>query len=179
MLELAMHILDIVENSVRAGAEVVSIRIKENKKEDAFIIEILDNGSGMDSEMMNKAINPFTTTKAGKKVGLGLPLLSEAAKKTGGGMTVDSSPGEGTLVTATFGLSHIDRQPLGDMVETMVTLIIGSPDVEFELVYNRNGEEVSWDTGDLYDQFDHIQRSSPDVMKYIRTKLDFINDSVF
>ena len=174
MLELAMHVLDIVENSVRAGADEVVVRVEEDEPENHFEIQIIDNGRGMSHTMSEKALDPFTTTKKGKRVGLGLSLLREAAERCNGSMTVESRLGEGTLVTAAFERNHIDRQPLGDMTETMMMLIIGNPDVDFQLVYRRDGSEWSWDTGMIRERYGALFRSHPEVQAFIREGLHFI-----
>ena len=169
MLELAMHILDIVENSVNAGADEAIIRIEEDTEKDQLRIEIEDNGRGMSPVMSGRVVNPFSTTKKGKRVGLGLSLFQEAAEKSGGGMTIESGLGKGTVVRATFGLTHIDRQPLGDVVETMVTLIVGNPGVEFQLVCVKDGKSQAWDTGKIWDRFGAVPRSHPQVLEFIRS----------
>ena len=178
MLELSMHILDIVENSVAAGAKNVSISIGEYSDRDAFIVEIKDDGQGMDKEMLKKALDPFVTTKQGKKVGLGLSMLAEAARKAGGQMRVISHAGEGTSIRATFGLTHVDRQPLGNIVETMITLIIGCHDVEFSYTHFKDGEEFNWNTGRIRDVFGDVIRSQPDVVDFIQNELavDYVHD---
>lgn len=171
MLEISMHILDIVENSVAAGAKDVSISIGEYSDRDAFVVEIKDDGQGMDKEMLKKALDPFVTTKQGKKVGLGLSMLAEAARKAGGEIQVVSHAGKGTSVRATFGLTHVDRQPLGNMVETMTTLIIGCPDVEFSYTHLKDREEFTWNTGRIRDVFGDVIRSQPDVVDFIQKEL--------
>ena len=168
-----MHILDIVENSVNAGATEVTVSIEENQKLDRLNIEITDNGKGMDDAMVEKALDPFVTTKEGKKVGLGLSMLSEAARKAGGEMTMDSRPGKGTIVRATFGLTHLDRQPLGDMTETMITLIIGNPDVEFRYSYKTERSALTWSTERIREVFGDVFRSHPDVIDFIREEFIF------
>lgn len=174
MLELAMHILDIVENSINAGADVVLIELEVETKKDYFSIEIQDNGSGMDDEMLKKALDPFVTTKPGKRVGLGLSLLREAARKSGGDMSVDSQPGVGTAVHATFGFTHVDRQPLGNLPETMLTLIIGNVDVAFGLTLNMDGRTTTWNTGMIHEKFGGRNRTEPEVMAYIREQIEFV-----
>lgn len=174
MQELSMHILDIAENSINAGADEIIIRIREGNAPDRFDIEIEDNGKGMSPTFLSNALDPFTTTKKGKRVGLGLSLLREAARATGGDMKVDSKLGKGTVVRARFGLSHIDRQPLGDLTETLVMLIIGSPDVAFQVVYAKDGLETKWDTGEIEERFGDVFRSHPDVLDYIRDALRFV-----
>ena len=146
MEDLSLHILDIVENSIRAGAKEVEIRIEENVAKDCLEIEISDDGTGMDQATIEKALDPFFTTKTVRKVGLGLSLFREAARAAGGDMTVQSKPGKGTSVRATFQHSHVDRQPLGDLVKTLEILIIANPDVRFRYYHRENGEEHRFDS---------------------------------
>ncbi len=134
-----MHVLDVVENSVMAGASKIRISINEDTEKDLLSIEIEDNGSGMDEETVKKVLDPFYTTRTTRRVGLGLPLLAQAARETGGDIEVNSEVGKGTEIRASFQHSHIDRKPLGDMEETLVTLIAGHPEIHF--VYeHRDGE---------------------------------------
>jgi len=140
MEDLSLHVLDIVENSIRAGAKDVEIRIDEGAKKDRLVIVIQDDGTGMDVSTMEKALDPFFTTKSVRKVGLGLSLFREAARAAGGDMVIQSEPGKGTWVKATFQHSHVDRQPLGDMVKTLEILIIANPDVRFRYYHRENGE---------------------------------------
>jgi signal transduction histidine kinase len=135
MEDLSLHILDVVENGVRANATEIHVEITENEEQQELTLVIEDNGKGMSEEMLNQASDPFFTTKGGKKIGLGLSLLSQSAEETGGTVTVTSKEGEGTRVTAIFKTDHIDMRPLGDIPETMSTLIAGNPDVRFILDY--------------------------------------------
>lgn len=148
MEDLSLHILDIVENSIRAGAKEVEIRIEENVAKDCLEIEISDDGAGMDKTTIEKALDPFFTTKTVRKVGLGLSLFREAARAAGGDMTVQSEPGKGTRVKATFRHSHIDRQPLGDLAKTLETLIVANPEVRFRFYHGENGKELRFDSGE-------------------------------
>jgi signal transduction histidine kinase len=134
MEDLSLHILDIVENSLAAHASRVEIRIVESPEEDRVSLEIVDNGRGMDPETRRKALDPFFTTKSVRKVGLGLPLLAQAARESGGEFEVESKEGEGTRIKVSFQYSHPDRKPLGDVDETMKVLKASNPGVEF--VYN-------------------------------------------
>src|SRR5271169_1300249 len=131
MVELSLHILDIVENSTRAGAKRVYIDIIEDQRRYLLSIEIRDNGSGMSEDVLKKATDPFFTTKTVRNVGLGLPMLAQAAERTGGRLTMESNGEKGTRVVAEFKLSHIDRQPLGNIASTLVTLVAGNTDVDF------------------------------------------------
>ncbi len=151
MENLSLHILDIVENSLRAGAKTVEIQINEDLKRNFLEIEIRDDGRGMDASTVEKVTDPFFTTKSVRKVGLGLSLFESAARRTGGELSLFSKPGEGTTVKATFQHSHIDRQPLGDMVKTLTTLIISNPDVHFRYIHRENGDEYQVDSKQLMD----------------------------
>lgn len=172
MLELAAHILDIAENSVRAGAGLIQITIDENTETDSLCIEIIDDGQGMNREEIQKALDPFYTTKTVRRIGLGLPLLSAAAQRTGGNFHLESQEGRGTTVKATFGLSHVDRQPIGDMTNTMVILIAGNAHVDFLYKHRRNNHEFSLDTRDIRKEIDNIPINHPEILKYIREVLE-------
>ena len=131
MEDVSLHILDIVENALRAGAKNVIIRLAQSKREDRLVLEVTDDGEGMNEETMGRSVDPFFTTKSGKRVGLGLPFLAQAAEEAGGTLEVQSAPGKGTKVIATFGLSHIDRKPLGNIEETLRCLKATQPEVCF------------------------------------------------
>ncbi len=148
MEDISLHILDVAENALNAGASRIEIRIVEGSKEDLMKIEIKDNGCGMDEQMVSQVLDPFYTTKAGKRVGLGLPLLAQAAKEAGGNMKIQSHPNKGTMICATFQLSHPDLKPLGDMFETLATLTCAHPGVEFIFEHQRDGAVVSQWTND-------------------------------
>lgn len=128
MEDLALHILDIVQNSLEAGASTIEIELWENLSEDRLVIEVRDNGRGMDPETLAKATDPFFTTRSTRKVGLGLPLLAAAARAAGGTFAINSKPGQGSYITATFRHGHIDRAPLGDIETTLMALLAGQPD---------------------------------------------------
>lgn len=146
MDDLSLHLLDIAENCLTAGADRIDIRIVEDSDKDLMIIEIKDNGRGMDQEQRKAALDPFYTTKPNKRVGLGLPLLAQTAKEAAGGLEVETEPGKGTLVRATMQLSHPDRKPLGDMLETIAALLYAHPKVQFAFEHRRNGKSVCrWD----------------------------------
>ncbi len=172
MLELSMHIMDIVENSIRAEASEVHISIEEDRRKNLLVIEIRDNGRGMDEELVERSLDPFVTTKESGRVGLGLSMMAEAAKRSGGGIKIESHPGRGTDVRAEFGLTHIDRQPLGNIVETLVTLIIGCPDVEFYYRYHKEENDFFWSTKRIKKKFGGLSRSSPEVIEFVREELN-------
>ncbi len=146
MEDFSLHVLDVAENALAAGAGRIEIRIFEEPKEDIMRIEIKDNGCGMDERAVKLALDPFYTTKPNKRVGLGLPLLAQAAREAGGGIEIQTAPGEGTAINATFQLSHPDLKPLGDMLETMATLACAHPQVEFVFEHRKDDVVVCrWD----------------------------------
>jgi signal transduction histidine kinase len=147
--DISLHVLDIVENSIKAKATKVRIKIVEDTVRDVLSIRIEDNGQGMDREMLKHVFDPFFTTGHFKRVGLGLPLLKQSAEETGGTVTVKSVVGRGTRVTATFGYSHIDRRPLGDMQKTLAVLIAGNPGVHFVYEHEKDGLKYGLDTDQL------------------------------
>ena len=168
MLELALHILDIVENSVRAGATLVRILIREARSKDLFLMRITDNGAGMTPEEREKALDPFYTTKKVRRVGLGLPMLADAAQRTGGDMTLRSKPKTGTVVEATFGLTHIDRQPLGDLASTLIALIVGNPGSDFIYRHEVDGRTYLLDTRDIKKALEDVPLNHPEVTGFLR-----------
>ena len=131
MEDLSLHILDIVDNSLRAGAENIAIRLVENRDEHILILEIEDDGPGMDDETLRKAMNPFFTTKNGKKFGIGLSLLSQAAEAVEGTMSLEKRKERGIKITATFHIDHVDMKPLGDIDKMVRILKLTHPEVNF------------------------------------------------
>jgi hypothetical protein len=131
MKELSLNILDIVQNSIRAKADEISILIKEAPSEDLYRISITDNGTGIPEDILKNVTDPFVTTRTKRRMGMGLPLLKYHAELTGGGLMINSATGKGTIITADFSFSHIDRQPLGDMVGVLILLMAANPDLNF------------------------------------------------
>lgn len=132
MKEICENIIDIVNNSIRAEATNIKIEIHENQKSDTLTLAITDNGSGMDRVTLNRIADPFYTTKEGKKTGMGTSLLKYHAELTGGHFFITSDSGKGTKVIAEFGLTHMDRQPLGDITGTLLLFLTGHPDILFK-----------------------------------------------
>lgn len=168
MKELSLHILDVVQNSLGAKASLIEININENIKEDLLIIEIKDNGTGMSKEMSKKLIDPFFTTRTTRKVGLGIPLFAQAAKSCGGDFNVHSEKGKGTAIEASFVLSHIDRAPIGSMVDTMVSLVAMRPDVDFVYRHCVGDEEFILDTREIKKTLQEVPISNPMVLTWIK-----------
>lgn len=168
MLTLADHILDITENSVRAGAKLIEISIDEDSRKDLLAIEIKDNGHGMNPDVLKKVLDPFYTTKTVRRVGLGLPLLKDAAERSGGTFKLNSEENKGTTVTATFGLRHLDRQPLGAIINIIIILIISNSDVDFFYKHRHNDRRFEMDTREIRKEIDDVPINHPEIIKYIR-----------
>ncbi len=153
MDDLSLYVLDITMNSVRAGAKNIDIALAEEGEWLTF--SVTDDGCGMSAEQVAKLSDPFFTTRKTRKVGLGIPFLTMLAEMTGGGVEIHSVPeaespdSHGTVIKATFGRNHIDFIPLGDMVETVKTLIQGSPDINFTYTHKREGGEVRLSCAEL------------------------------
>lgn len=143
MQDLSLHILDILENSIAASASRIEIELEEDTGRDVLCLEIRDNGRGMDAETRKRALDPFFTTKTTRRVGLGLPLLAQAARESGGTLEIASQPGQGTRVRAVFQLSHPDRKPLGDIAETLRTILSGRPELDLQFRYKKDSEIVA------------------------------------
>ena len=168
MQDLSLHILDIVENSLAAGSRRVEIRIVEDLRADRMTIEIVDDGCGMDEEMVRRAMDPFFTTKTVRRVGLGLPLLAEACRMSNGQLCLQSCPGGGTTVKASFQRSHIDRKPLGNMGDTLITLIVGHPEVDLSYEHRKDGAYFSLDTREIKAELGNVPLNAPRIVTALR-----------
>lgn len=175
MKELSLNILDIAENSLKAGAELTEITLCEESER--LTLTIKDNGCGMPPEMVASVTDPFCTTRTTRKVGLGLPLLKMAAEQTGGNIEIVSrtkaqdAENHGTTVTAIFFKNHIDFTPIGDVVSTVVTLIQGHPDSDFLFVHRSGAGEVRLDTRELRQILEGVPLNSYEVIKWIEEYL--------
>lgn len=153
MKELSLNILDIAQNSIKAGADTISVILTETQ--DTLTICITDNGCGMKPDFLESVTNPFTTTRTTRKVGLGIPLFKLAAEQTDGSLTITSKHesdfpvDHGTVVTAVFRTQHMDFTPLGDIASTLTILIQGSPDIHWIYTHTTPWGDVSLDTQEL------------------------------
>ena len=175
MPEISLNILDVAQNSVTAGALLTEIAITIDTSADTMELVISDNGCGMTQEQADKVADPFYTTRTTRKVGLGIPFLKMAAEFTGGYCRLESQLGIGTKTTAVFGLTHIDRMPLGDIASTMTTLIGPKPDIDFILRYSVDGAEFVMDTRELRVVLDGVPFSEPEVLEFIT---GYINENI-
>ncbi len=175
MTEISLHILDIAENSVKAGAKNIGIDITEDINADVFKVVITDDGSGMDEEFLKDVTNPFKTTRTTRKVGMGLSLFKTAAEITGGSFDITSKLGEGTQVTAEFVHSSIDRQPLGDIASTITTLIGSDESIDYIYTHTYNGEKFEFDTAMVKEVMQGVSLNTPEVLNWID---EYINEGL-
>ncbi|MBM7622688.1 ATP-binding protein [Sporohalobacter salinus] len=171
MKELSLHILDLVQNSIKAGATEIKIKVIEDLVADQMKILIVDDGKGISDEFLEEVLDPFTTTRTTRKVGLGLPLFQAAAEQCSGGLNISSKEGEGTKVKATFQHSHIDRAPLGDIEETIATIIQGNPNLEIYYRHVINDEEFLFATSDFRKRLEEVPLDEPEVLSFIKEYL--------
>ena len=177
MKELSLNILDIAQNSIKANAAHVEIALEQ--RGDWLTITIADDGTGMSPEFAAEAANPFTTTRTTRKVGMGLPLFKLAAEQTGGTFSLTSHQAahegddHGTTVTATFNTAHVDCEPVGDITETILTLIQGNPDLSLTYLYTKDGDELRLSTDEMREILgDDVPLNSPDVLAWARSFLN-------
>lgn len=173
MRELALHVLDILQNAVEAGATQVSLTIDEDLAADRLTITIRDNGCGMDAVTAVRATDPFFTTRTTRQVGLGLPLLAAATERANGRLTIQSEPGMGTTITATFQLSHPDLQPLGDIANTLLVFLSADQktDLSYQHICRRTGDapptRFEFSTTDIRDALGDVAITHPVVREWL------------
>ncbi len=169
--ELALHILDLAENSMAAGASLVTIEVIEETRTDRLTIRVADDGRGIDPELVMRVADPFVTTRTTRRVGLGLPFLKQAAELCNGSLTIDSAQGAGTTVTATFQNSHIDRMPMGDLPGTILALVVGNPQVDFVFRHIIDNKAYEFDTRPIKKELGEVALSEPSVITYLKQLL--------
>jgi hypothetical protein len=169
--ELALHLLDIAENSVSANAGTITITVEEDSAADRLKMSVEDNGKGMDAEMVARVTDPFVTSRTTRKVGLGIPLLKAAAEACEGGLTIQSEVGKGTRVDIEFQLSHIDRMPLGNLASTILTLLVGSPEVHWIFEYTADGQTFLFDSEPIMETLAGVPLTDPAILGYLREML--------
>ena len=167
-----MHIMDILQNSTRAGAKDITLEVIEAKAKDQLILRFIDNGCGMDKETAERVVNPFFTTRTTRKVGLGLPLLKQNTERTGGSLTIDSEKGKGTTVTAIFGLTNIDTPPMGDLAGTVVLTASAYPDIHFIFHYQRDEIDYVFDTDEVNEALDGVSIQDPEIIAYLKEMVE-------
>ncbi|MDR0919822.1 MAG: HAMP domain-containing histidine kinase [Oscillospiraceae bacterium] len=166
--EIALTILDIAQNSVRAEAKLTEIEVVADTAADTLRVSIKDNGCGMTKEQLEKVTDPFFTTRTTRDIGLGVPFFKQGAEMTGGSFEITSEENVGTTTTAVYGLSHIDRMPLGDMVFTVHTLVTYNNDKDFIYTHRVDDKEFVLDTREFREIMGDVPLNEPEVSDYIK-----------
>ena len=172
MRELSLHLLDIAENSISAGAKSIKIIISEDTVADLLQMSISDNGRGMSSEMVREVIDPFTTTRTTRKVGLGIPLLKAAAEACNGSLEITSELGVGTQVEVQLSRNHIDRMPIGDLITTLLNLLVSNPQVHWIFEYRFDGISSVFDDEAVKQELGDLPMSEPGILACLRNMIE-------
>jgi anti-sigma regulatory factor (Ser/Thr protein kinase) len=175
MEELALHILDLLENALEAGARYIQVTVNEDAESDEISIEVQDDGHGMGAEALQKALDPFYTTRTTRRVGLGLSLLQATAVQCGGNLAVESRPGQGTRVEATMKLSHPDLPPLGDMGATIAAALSREEPVELVYHHRRGPKEFHFSSAWLQLHLGEVPLNCGPVLDWVQR---YINKGV-
>ncbi|MGZ2368680.1 ATP-binding protein [Ancylomarina sp. YFZ004] len=175
MRDLSEHIMDIIQNSVRANASLVEFEILEDVKADVYKLIFKDNGCGMSAEVLAKVADPFFTSRTTRKVGLGISLLKQNAEQTGGSLNIWSEEGKGTKLEVLFSHSNIDRPVLGNIAETMMLLVGGNPEMDFLYKHTTAEGEYVFDTKEVKDVLEGVSLSDPNILVYLK---EMINENI-
>ena len=163
--EIALHILDILQNSLYAFATIIEINIIKPINSNEITVRICDNGSGMTKMQLRKCFDPFFTTKENKAAGLGIPFFKYAAELSGGNFSVESDKKNGTEIKAVFCTDSIDCIPVGDIFSTVYSAFISNPEIYFYVCIDINGISVNCDsekfTNRFYENFRDISYNCP------------------
>jgi anti-sigma regulatory factor (Ser/Thr protein kinase) len=165
--EMSLHIMDIAENGIGAGAKLIDISVTEDRKDNWLRIVIRDDGRGIPADLMGKVMDPFYTTRTTRRVGLGLSLFREASRRCDGEFAIKSKEGEGTEVSASFRLDHIDLAPLGDMAGSLASLIVGNPNVDFVYTHSVGEKGFRLDTRKIKEELEEVEITRPEVIRFI------------
>ncbi len=171
--DISLHIHDLSENSITAGATL--IRISLSAEDGILTFRLSDNGKGMSPELLARVEDPFTTSRTERKVGMGIPFFKLACEQTGGAFKIESEPGKGTVLTGKLVIGNIDRIPLGDVGETVSMLILESPDPRFVVELAARGDSFVLDTDEVREQLDGAPISDFEILQWIK---EYVNEGV-
>jgi len=168
--ELSLHVLDLIENALTAGATVIEVSVEQDSGRDRLEIGVEDNGPGL-RVPGEQAANPFFTTKPGKKTGLGLSLLRFRCEQAGGGMEIGRSALGGVAVRARMGLRHVDRSPLGDLAATMSTVVSTSEGLDLRLALRADGRAWRMELGEVARELPEERRKPIALSRLVHEKV--------
>ena len=172
MKDIALHILDVANNSVSAKAELIEIIVDEQTADNTLTITIKDNGRGMSPEFLSRVTDPFTTTRTTRKVGMGISLLKQNAELTGGYLTIDSTENVGTTLKAVFTANHIDRPPLGDLAGVITILFTGNSEINFTYIQKLNNKYIIFGTFEIKEALEEVSINDPQIVKYVNEMIE-------
>ena len=177
MREIALHLLDIAENSAAAESHNIRMEVHEDLQRDLLIACVTDDGRGMDADTARSVQDPFYTTRTTRNVGLGIPLLKLAAEQAEGRFSLKSEPGVGTRVEAVFRHGHIDRMPLGDLSATFLTALISHPKVHWMFAYrvtelDGNNRDFTFDDAEFKSELGNLSLTEPEVLTFVRGMIE-------
>jgi Histidine kinase-, DNA gyrase B-, and HSP90-like ATPase len=177
MREIALHLLDLAENSAAADSCNIRIEVHEDLQRDLLSACVTDDGRGMDTETARNVQDPFYTTRTTRKVGLGIPLLKLAAEQAEGRFSLKSEPAQGTRVEAVFRHSHIDRMPLGDLSATFLTALLSHPSIHWTFNYrvtdlDGNDREFIFDDEEFKSELGELSLTEPEVLTFVRGTIE-------
>ncbi len=179
MRDLSLHLMDIAQNSVKAGATEIGIAISADPDADSLQIVITDNGCGMSPEMVDSVTDPFVTSRTTRPVGLGIPLMKELCELTGGQLALASAVGEGTTLTACMGLANLDRLPLGDIGDTFIILVMTEPDIRYQLTFQAPERDFSLDLAEVRAELGDVPVTEPAVLEWLKAYIQEQQTYVF
>ena len=172
MRDLSMHVLDIAQNSIKAGAKLVTLTFVIDERR-VLTFTVKDDGCGMSKDFLARVTDPFTTTRTTRRVGLGIPMVKQSAEMCGGSFEINSEQGVGTTLTATFDLGNIDCIPMGDVCDTLLTLVVLNPDTpEFVFLASSPTQDASFDTREVRAALGAVPLNEPDVTAWIRDSIN-------
>lgn len=172
MIDLSLHLMDIIQNSIVVGSSYVEVVIKAESDKNCLTLSIQDDGCGMTEETIKKVTDPFFTTRTTRKTGLGIPLFAAAAEMAGGNLKIESEVGVGTTVTATFMIDNIDRKPLGDIADTMSSLIMAHPEMEFHLILTVDDSSFEFRTEEAKEQIGGLPINDVEIIAFIKSMIE-------
>ncbi len=172
MEELCSHVMDIVTNSITAKARHIEVSIFEDNINGLLTLSVKDDGTGMDLDTAQKVQSPFFSSKEGRKIGLGIPLLKGTAETTGGTFSLVSEKGKGVEICASFSITHPDLPPLGNLKDTIFVLVVGNPEIDFVFRYKVDAKEFTLNTADIKRLLENVSITNPEVTNFLSNYLD-------
>ena len=175
MKDISLHLMDIMQNSVKANSSLIKIVIEADKSSGLLNIKIIDNGNGMDKDFLEKVTDPFITTRTTRKIGLGIPLLKLSAEITGGCFSITSEVNKGTSISVSYVISNIDRIPLGDIGDTITGTILGNPNIDYQLLLSNTEQQFIFSSKDIEKTLNGVPITEFDILNWIK---EYINENV-